>query len=91
MLKRIAEEENLDRDFYYHNNCCVSFHAKAKDHENRPETADAWSLKRYFNKIARQKLCKYVEDEMVVNRQVLSLATLKHSLSEFLRELYELG
>lgn len=91
VLQKIHEAINSvdDTCLSYHNNCSIDYYAKYQSKQNRPPTNE-WALKRDYHKIARERLIRYIQNEVIENLRVVSLAHLKNCFSEFLREMYEI-
>lgn len=88
ILQKIQEENNSDSSLAYHNNCSVTYFAKYQRKINPPPTDD-WATKRDGHKLARERLINYIQQEVITNRQVMSLAHLKYCYAEFVKEIYE--
>lgn len=90
MLRKIQEENNSVNDTFlaYHNICNVNYFAKYQRKMNPPPTND-WATKRDGHKIARERLINYIQQEVITNRRVMSLAHLKYCYAEFVKEIYE--
>ncbi|CAG9576259.1 unnamed protein product [Danaus chrysippus] len=90
MLLKIQEETNSVNDAFlaYHNICSVNYFAKYQRKTNPPPSND-WATKREGHKIARERLINYIQQEVITNRRVMSLAHLKYCYAEFVKEMYE--
>ena len=89
MLQQIADEMLTDTLLCYHGACHLAYFAKYQNFIKKPKTTD-WATTLDFNKIAREQLIKYIEEEVLVNLRAVSFKVLEQCYIECLQDLYKL-
>lgn len=88
MLHKInVAKSDKEKNVAYHPVCSTNYFGKSKNFECKAKET-VWSAKHSITQVARDRLYSYVTEEIVVNKQILSLTHLKHCFIEFLEELY---
>lgn len=71
MLQNIADELKTESQLCYHASSKLKYFSKYQSFLKKPDTTD-WATTRDFNKLAREQLLLYIEEEVLTNLKILT-------------------